>query len=60
MTIKTFDAEITPTGEVLVDIKGYTDSSCDALAQLLVGKNTVITETKKPEYLARISNLVKK
>lgn len=60
MELKTFTAEITPTSEVQVDIKGYQDNSCDALAKLLIGQNTMLSETKKPEYAVRVSNLVKK
>lgn len=60
MALKTVDVEITPTGKVLVELGGYQGVGCDAVAQAIVGKNKLISETRKPEYLLQQFNPVKK
>lgn len=60
MAIKTIDVEITPTGEVLVDLGGFQGVGCDAVAQALVGKNVIRSETKKPEYNVRLQQKISK
>lgn len=60
MAVQTVNVEITPTGEVLVDIHGYQGKGCDAVLQAIAGKNTIKTQTNKPEYLLQQFNLVKK
>jgi len=60
MAFKTVNVEITPTGEVLVDLNGFQGVGCDALAEAIVGKNHLTNTTFKPEYRTQVFNPVKK
>ena len=61
MAIQTEDIEITPTGEVLVDIHGFLGRGCDALLKAIAGTNQIVSSSAKPEfYKEEKHNLIKK
>lgn len=60
MALHTVDVEITPEGEILVDVNGYQGHGCDAVIQAIAGKNQIVSQTAKPDYNLKALNLVTK
>lgn len=50
--------EITPEGDIIVDLKGYQGVGCEAVMKAFTEGSTVTKTTTKPEYKQKTVNLV--